>query len=270
MKITWCSLKIEENYHVVLNKFHGNFRSKTLSFRKIKYVFRDVKWCFNASWGLKGLNVKHPITRNRARRRWFDQIHYLIIAKKLRRSAIIFKTVTFSSRVELVFAHVGLATSSFFCVTRRVASRHVPNRARVRVGVFCSLRRRAMLLKGLPPPSPHERYTKIKWKFKAPEKTELVCRPILSCKHNSLQYTTLYATNSHVSNSGVKAFKIAWCRDMGGFVCSTDCLRNAWPTASTCGPMLWEHSTVLQQWLGIQIVWLGFRWIHRNIDKKYF
>ena len=23
---------------------------------KIRYVFRDVKWCFDASWGLKGLN----------------------------------------------------------------------------------------------------------------------------------------------------------------------------------------------------------------------
>ena len=51
-------IKIKENYHVVLNKFHGNFRSKTLSFRKIKYVFRDVKWCFNASWGLEGLKCK--------------------------------------------------------------------------------------------------------------------------------------------------------------------------------------------------------------------
>ena len=59
MKMTWCGLKITENYHVVLNKFHGNFRSRTLSFRKIKSVFRDVKWCFNASYGIKGLKRWH-------------------------------------------------------------------------------------------------------------------------------------------------------------------------------------------------------------------
>ena len=41
----WCGLKIKENYHVLVNQLHGNFRSKTLSCRKIKYVFRDVKWC---------------------------------------------------------------------------------------------------------------------------------------------------------------------------------------------------------------------------------
>ena len=32
-----------------------NVRSKTLGCRKIKYVFGDVKWCFKALWGLKGL-----------------------------------------------------------------------------------------------------------------------------------------------------------------------------------------------------------------------
>ena len=55
IKIIWCGLKIIENYHVLVNQFHGNFRSKTLSCGKIKSVFRDVKWCFNASWGLKVL-----------------------------------------------------------------------------------------------------------------------------------------------------------------------------------------------------------------------
>ena len=53
--MTWCGLQIKENHHILVNQFHGNFRSKTLSCRKIKYIFRDVKWCFNASWGLKGL-----------------------------------------------------------------------------------------------------------------------------------------------------------------------------------------------------------------------
>ena len=47
--------KIKENCHVLVNQFHGIFRSKTPSCREIQSVFRDVKWCSNASWGLKGL-----------------------------------------------------------------------------------------------------------------------------------------------------------------------------------------------------------------------
>ena len=35
--------KITENCHVLVNQFNGNFRSKTPSCRKIKYVSRDVK-----------------------------------------------------------------------------------------------------------------------------------------------------------------------------------------------------------------------------------
>ena len=57
MKMIWCGLEIKENCHVLVNQFHRNFRSKTLSCRKIKSVSRYVKWCFNASWGLKGLNA---------------------------------------------------------------------------------------------------------------------------------------------------------------------------------------------------------------------
>ena len=60
MKMIWCGLKIKETYHVLANQFHGIFHSKTLVFWKIRYVFRNVKWCFNASWGLKGLTI--PIT----------------------------------------------------------------------------------------------------------------------------------------------------------------------------------------------------------------
>ena len=66
--MTWCGLKIKENYHVLVNKFHGNFRSKTLRFRKIKYVFRDLKWCFNASQGLKGLNRSLQISADETTR----------------------------------------------------------------------------------------------------------------------------------------------------------------------------------------------------------
>ena len=58
MKMIWCGLKIKVNHHVLVNQFHGNFNSKTLCFRKIKSVFRDVKRCFNASWGLKELSCQ--------------------------------------------------------------------------------------------------------------------------------------------------------------------------------------------------------------------
>ena len=38
-----CGLKVEKNYHLLVDQFHGYFRSKTLSCRKISSVFRDVK-----------------------------------------------------------------------------------------------------------------------------------------------------------------------------------------------------------------------------------
>ena len=49
--------KIKKNCHVLVNQFHGNIYSETLGCGKIKCFFRDVKWCFNASWGLKGLST---------------------------------------------------------------------------------------------------------------------------------------------------------------------------------------------------------------------
>ena len=35
--------KNNENCYVLVNQFHGNFRSKNRTCRKIKSVFRDVK-----------------------------------------------------------------------------------------------------------------------------------------------------------------------------------------------------------------------------------
>ena len=48
---------------IAVKQFHGNFPSEILSCRKIRSVFRDVKWCFNASWGLKGLR-RQNLTSN--------------------------------------------------------------------------------------------------------------------------------------------------------------------------------------------------------------
>ena len=42
MKMIWFGLKIKENVHVLVNQFHGNIHSKTLSCGEIKSVFRDV------------------------------------------------------------------------------------------------------------------------------------------------------------------------------------------------------------------------------------
>ena len=61
MKMTWCGWKSKENCHVLLNQFPGNIHSKTLGCRKIKSVFKDLKWCFNASWGLKGLKTTNIV-----------------------------------------------------------------------------------------------------------------------------------------------------------------------------------------------------------------
>ena len=57
MKMTWRGWQINKNCHVLVKQVHGNFLPKTLSCKKIKLVLRDVKWCFYASWGLKGLNI---------------------------------------------------------------------------------------------------------------------------------------------------------------------------------------------------------------------
>ena len=55
MKIKWSGWEIEENCHALVNQFHGNIHSEHPRCRKITPIFRDVQWCFNASWGLKGL-----------------------------------------------------------------------------------------------------------------------------------------------------------------------------------------------------------------------
>ena len=55
----WSGWKIKENCHVLVNQFHENFHSKTLSCRGIRSVLGDVIWCFNTSWGLKGLSFKN-------------------------------------------------------------------------------------------------------------------------------------------------------------------------------------------------------------------
>ena len=55
MKMIWSGWKIKENCHVLVNQFHGNFHFETPSCRKLSLVFSDVKWCFNASLGLKEL-----------------------------------------------------------------------------------------------------------------------------------------------------------------------------------------------------------------------
>ena len=74
MKMTWWGWKSKENCHVLVKLFNGNFHSKTFGCSKIKYVFRDVKWCFNASRGLKGVNY----TKENSIRR-FQNVNYVTI-----------------------------------------------------------------------------------------------------------------------------------------------------------------------------------------------
>ena len=54
--MTWSGWKNKENYHVLVNQFHGNLHAKTFGCGKIKSVHRDLKWCFTALWGLKRLS----------------------------------------------------------------------------------------------------------------------------------------------------------------------------------------------------------------------
>ena len=55
INMTCGEQKDEENCHIFEKQFKGIIHSKTPSCRKIKSVFRDVKWCLNAPWGPKGL-----------------------------------------------------------------------------------------------------------------------------------------------------------------------------------------------------------------------
>ena len=116
---------------------------------------------------------------------------------------------------------------------------------------------------------------KSKNNFKAPNKSVFVIFSgrILPCKKTSQQYTALYTTYSHVLDEQIKANAANWClivrtwRDTPAtlIVCPTlgrrhqhvaQCCRKIQPSFSKC--------------LGIQNVCLGFKRIHRNVDKKYF
>ena len=52
--MTWCGLKINEKCHVLVNQFHGNISSKTLSYRGINCVFEDVNDALMHRKGSKG------------------------------------------------------------------------------------------------------------------------------------------------------------------------------------------------------------------------
>ena len=84
-----------------------------------------------------------------------------------------------------------------------------------------------------------ENTKKSKNNFKEPKKSEIVVFPgrILPCKQKSQQYSALYITYSHVSDGKIRAVAANWCQDTGGHTCSTDCLPNAGPMPSACGPM---------------------------------
>ena len=81
----WCGWKRKENCHVLVNQFHGNFPPKTPSCREINCVFRDVKWCFNASCGLKGLILKipHGAQSNNGKKAFIDIWKYSVWVKWL-------------------------------------------------------------------------------------------------------------------------------------------------------------------------------------------
>ena len=70
--------EIKNNCHVLVKQIQGNFHHKKLSCRKIKSVYSDVEWCFNASWGLKGLR-RWNICIQTMKTRGFFQFEIIII-----------------------------------------------------------------------------------------------------------------------------------------------------------------------------------------------
>ena len=77
---------------------------------------------------------------------------------------------------------------------------------------------------------------KFKNNFNAPKKSEIVIflGRILPCKQNKNTAHHIFPRLGRSDHS-----KLVWfSEDMGGHTCKTDCLPNAGPTASTCGPML--------------------------------
>ena len=73
----WSGWKIKENCTVLVSHFRGNFHCKALSCRKIRSVSREMIWCFNASWGLKGLSAMTLLAFGdvmlvQCRKRWPD------------------------------------------------------------------------------------------------------------------------------------------------------------------------------------------------------
>ena len=147
MKMIWSGWKSKEivMYWYLVNQFHGHFRSKTLGFRKINSVFRDVKWCFNASWGLKGLSVKHTSAISRATShatlRWFFKHtiwslvqHTSSTTYAYFQNCYIFVARFAGCRARHIALDITLVCwqSSDFRVCRRV-TRRVSNRARARL-----------------------------------------------------------------------------------------------------------------------------------------
>ena len=101
MKMTWSGLIITEHCHVscvLVNQLLGNFRSKTLCCGKIKSVFRYIKWCFNALWGLKGLSRLITYTSRSNHCRWneirvsFERQHLQMFVLKFNTDAFVIFT----------------------------------------------------------------------------------------------------------------------------------------------------------------------------------
>ena len=61
-----------------------------------------------------------------------------------------------------------------------------------------------------------------------------------------------------------------WCFRIRtwGYICNTDCLPNAGPTSITCGPMPWEHSTVIKVYN--KFVWVVLGFIEILISNIFF
>ena len=73
----WIQMGGKRKKDTVINdQFHENFRSIITRVQEIKSFFWDTKWCFNASWELKGLINDGPQSKRLAQHYPANMTHW--------------------------------------------------------------------------------------------------------------------------------------------------------------------------------------------------
>ena len=89
-----------KNILLFLKQFHDNFLSKTPRFQETKSFFRDARWCFNASWGYKGLLCKKEGNLDKA-----VFLRSTILLCKAKRQYLITQLLALQNRIYITSFH---------------------------------------------------------------------------------------------------------------------------------------------------------------------